>query len=67
MLRNDCRAVLPLDDEVIIVRLHPIEEKYVLRQIGVLYDMLSDAVGEINSVFSVEVGYIIIMIQTKTH
>lgn len=48
--------MLPIDEDVVVlVQFRSTKEKFVLKQIGILYDILADAVDEINSIFSIEV------------
>lgn len=50
------RNLLPLaDEEEVKIRISIAEEQRVVKRIGVLYDLLADAVDEINKVFSKEV------------
>lgn len=47
------RILLPVpQNHFRMVRLCSADENRILRKIGILYDMLSDAVDEINSLFS---------------
>lgn len=50
---------LPFDyDGVKMIRLNSEKEKIVIKNIGIFYNILSDAVDEINSVFSILVTMI---------
>lgn len=44
------------DDQGMQIKLHPVMERQVITDAGILYDFLADAVDEINSVFSKQVN-----------
>lgn len=51
-----CRVnLLSEGDDLAIIRVQPVKEKRIIENVSNLYDVLSDAVDEINSVFSKEV------------
>jgi L-rhamnose isomerase len=55
-----CQSILIPDghDDIMVVRLHPAKRRHILRNIGVLYDILADALHEVNEVFSMEVRFL---------
>lgn len=51
------RLHLPIyEHDSILVRMQPIKDKYIIRNIAQLYDTLADAADEINSIFSKQVA-----------
>jgi hypothetical protein len=57
MMENICFLIPSSTSDIIEhVRMHPTRERLYIKHIGIMYDILADAVDDINSVFSIEVN-----------